>query len=176
MKKTGMKAIGLACMAVLAAGTILIAANTTGKKVELAVDTTGADLASYDVQSVAVSEDGKNYVVVAFGTGFNPGEPIVLEILFDGKNPAHIVGLNPISHAETPGLGANMETDEFRAQFASLNAPVKTADSVPENPATGAEGTAAGEFDAIGAATISSKAIAKIVNNAYYCLNDQIVK
>ena len=67
-----------------------------------------------------------------------------------------IKGTSVLSHAETPGLGANM-TGKFKDQFVDKN-PASYKLTVTKD---------GGDVDAITAATITSRAFSKAVNKAY---------
>ena len=67
-----------------------------------------------------------------------------------------IKGTSVLSHAETPGLGANM-TGKFKDQFVDKN-PASYKRTVTKD---------GGDVDAITAATITSRAFSKAVDKAY---------
>lgn len=69
----------------------------------------------------------------------------------DGK----VTGVSVISHAETPGLGANIEKESFRQQYIGQKSV-----SVVKS------GAKAGEINAVTGATVSSKALSEGVNKA----------
>ena len=54
-----------------------------------------------------------------------------------------------VSHAETPGYGANMEDESYLEQFKGMS------------------GADSSEIDGISGATVTTDAIRKLVNNAY---------
>lgn len=142
----------------------------------VAMDTTGMDLDTYQIKGLEMAADGSCYVVQAYGYGYNMDAPIELEIMFDSNDITTILGLSVLSQSETKGLGSRMEDDSFRAQFAGHLAPVATSGSKAVNPATQEEAAEVNKFDAISNATISSKGVAEIVNNAFFFLSDQVVK
>ena len=86
--------------------------------------------------------------------GFGGKIDMMVGFLADGT----IKGTSVLSHAETPGLGANM-TGKFKDQFVDKN---------PTNfkLAVSKDGTG-GNVDAITAATITSRAFTKAVDKAY---------
>lgn len=124
---------------------------------------------SYTADTMAYTEDGVtmtfpcnlaydqegNFKGAAIKTnegGFGGKIEMMVGFLADGT----IKGTSVLSHAETPGLGANM-TGKFKDQF------------VDKNPATyhltvTKDG---GDVDAITAATITSRAFSKAVDKAY---------
>jgi len=86
--------------------------------------------------------------------GFGGKIDMMVGFLADGT----IKGTSVLSHAETPGLGANM-TGKFKDQFVDKNpANFKLAVSKDGN---------GGNVDAITAATITSRAFTKAVDKAY---------
>ena len=84
--------------------------------------------------------------------GFGGKIDMMVGFLADGT----IKGTSVLSHAETPGLGANM-TGKFKDQFVDKN-PADYRLIVKKD---------GGDVDAITAATITSRAFSKAVNKAY---------
>ena len=84
--------------------------------------------------------------------GFGGKIDMMVGFLADGT----IKGTSVLSHAETPGLGANM-TGKFKDQFVDKN-PADFRLIVTKD---------GGDVDAITAATITSRAFSKAVNKAY---------
>ena len=84
--------------------------------------------------------------------GFGGKIDMMVGFLADGT----IKGTSVLSHAETPGLGANM-TGKFKDQFVDKN-PNDYKLIVKKD---------GGDVDAITAATITSRAFSKAVNKAY---------
>ena len=84
--------------------------------------------------------------------GFGGKIDLMVGILADGT----IKGTSVLSHAETPGLGANM-TGKFKDQFVDKN-PASFTLKVKKD---------GGDVDAITAATITSRAFSKAVDKAY---------
>ena len=84
--------------------------------------------------------------------GFGGKIDMMVGFLADGT----IKGTSVLSHAETPGLGANM-TGKFKDQFVDKN-PANFKLSVKKD---------GGDVDAITAATITSRAFSKAVDKAY---------
>ena len=84
--------------------------------------------------------------------GFGGKIDMMVGFLADGT----IKGTSVLSHAETPGLGANM-TGEFKDQFVDKN-PADFKLTVSKD---------GGDVDAITAATITSRAFSKAVDKAY---------
>lgn len=96
------------------------------------------------------------------GAAISAGEPGFTEVIslmfgFDAATQT-LIGLKILEQKETPGLGDKIEKDTtFVRQFRGLHAPVKAVKKKGGDP---------GEFDAISGATISSRAVARIINNA----------
>ncbi len=69
-----------------------------------------------------------------------------------------VLGIDVLEHSETPGLGARIEEEKFRAQFRGLAARhgVRAAKIKFKE----------GEFDGVSGATLTSKAVEEIVNAA----------
>ena len=84
--------------------------------------------------------------------GFGGKIDMMVGFLADGT----IKGTSVLSHAETPGLGANM-TGKFKDQFVDKN-PATFKLTVTKD---------GGDVDAITAATITSRAFSKAVDKAY---------
>lgn len=74
------------------------------------------------------------------------------------QNDKTMLGISFLSIGETAGLGMNADTDEFKAQFAGIQAD--------EIVYTKSGKTADNEIDAISSATITTKAVTGAVNAA----------
>ena len=112
----------------------------------------GADIAL--PCSLAYDQNG-NFLGAAVKTnegGFGGKIDMMVGFLADGT----IKGTSVLSHAETPGLGANM-TGKFKDQFVDKN-PADFRLIVSKD---------GGDVDAITAATITSRAFTKAVDKAY---------
>ncbi len=111
-------------------------------------------------------EDGtlKGVAVEAQGQGFAD----IIKVLY-GYSPARsaIVGLKVLESKETPGLGDKIEKDAgFRANFNALDVSLDAAKTALKNPITVVkQGKKANpwEIDAVTGATISSKAIGRLM-------------
>lgn len=165
-KKLRNNAIAIASMVVLSLGIIVaikytngdFGAKQTGEPIEVVQDSNG--VATVLEASRFVNGEGvvDAYEVTVSTVGFNAAEPIQMKVKFDGETA--ITGIEVVSQNETPGLGANITTEDFAAQFNGVAAPVYTADME-------AVGTA---IDQVSGATISSKAVAEGINAAYEML------
>ena len=82
-----------------------------------------------------------------------------MKILVGIDNDLNIKGISLVSHNETPGLGANAANPKFTDQFLG-KAPQKEFNVVKRIPNDDSE------IQAITAATVTSKAVTKGVNEA----------
>jgi Na+-translocating ferredoxin:NAD+ oxidoreductase subunit G len=102
----------------------------------------------------------------SFGKGFGGDVFIVLGVDLDTDK---IMGVGVTTHSETPGVGARAKTDpKFVAQFKG-----KTLEGTFKVKADG------GQVDAIGGATITSRAVSMALTDAsklYHELKPQIVE
>ncbi len=100
----------------------------------------------------------KGYAIPGQGAGFQ--DTIAVLFGFDPKT-RHIIGLRVLESRETPGLGDKIDKDpSFRQNFDDLAAEPKVVavkHGTKSHP---------NEIDAITGATISSKAVVRIVNEA----------
>jgi len=103
--------------------------------------------------NLAYNENGefKGVAIKTSEGGFGGKIEMMVGILADGT----IKGTSVLSHAETPGLGANM-TGPFKDQFVDKN-PASFKLTVKKD---------GGDVDAITAATITSRAFSKAVDKA----------
>jgi len=76
-----------------------------------------------------------------------------------------ITGVSFISHNETPGLGARIEEQSFKSQFRGKKGPFALS---------GETGTGVDQIDAITGATITSKAVRDIMNDAVLHVQKEI--
>lgn len=102
--------------------------------------------------------------VEAEGQGFQE----LLRILYGYSPACHcIVGMKVLESKETPGLGDKIETDQkFRANFDALDVAIKSDTNTIANPIAlvkPRQKTDAWQIEAISGATISSRAIAKML-------------
>ena len=112
-------------------------------------------------------EDGTQigYAIQAAEFGFQ--DVVRLIFGYDAEN-GKILGMLVLEHKETPGLGDKIVKDQaFVDQFAQTTTPVT---GVKVGAGTGAEN----EIDMITGATISSRAVIRIINNALERLNPMI--
>lgn len=72
---------------------------------------------------------------------------------------SEIIGLDFISHSETPGLGGRIEEEQYKGQFRGLELDDDGGNYVIYKPASG------GNVDAISGATLTSQAVRNILND-----------
>lgn len=116
----------------------------------------GGDPAEFDKAFVGKDEFGKRTGIAVVGEG--PGFQQLMQLMI-GFDPATgaIIGIKVVDEKETPGLGDKIENDpSFLGQFASRLAPVI---GVRDRA-----GTPPSQVQTITGATISSRAVIKIVN------------
>ncbi len=102
------------------------------------------------VTEVYKALNGAGYTITGYGKGY--GGNVELMVAFDADG--NIVNLKVLSHSETAGLGSKIENPEFLAPFVGTSEDLTIDD-----------------IDAIGGATISSKAAVSAVNNARKAFN-----
>lgn len=118
----------------------------------------GADLA--DVPKVFVGFDGAGKRLGVAVTAAEPGfqELLTLMIGFDPESGT-LIGFKVLDEKETPGLGDKIERDSaFGSQFSGRVTPLQGV--------RGRVGSAPNEVQTITGATISSRAVIRIINNA----------
>lgn len=106
------------------------------------------------VREVYSSTNDAGYVFKVYPKGYGGEIEIVVSIDKDNK----IGGVEILSHAETPGLGANATNDEFKGQYQGK----ETSDSL--EVVKGAPASNPNEIEAITGATITSRAVTTGVN------------
>ena len=132
-------------------------------KTEKAMQTVFADADSFE--QVQIEKDGivEAYVaksgnsvagscVVSEAYGYGGAVRVMTGVTSEGK----VTGIDILSHAETPGLGANATKPEFKEQYKDKSAGIKIAKS----------GAGENEINAMSGATITSTAVTNAVNIA----------
>uniref|UniRef100_A0A7C2P8L1 Ion-translocating oxidoreductase complex subunit G n=1 Tax=candidate division WOR-3 bacterium TaxID=2052148 RepID=A0A7C2P8L1_UNCW3 len=114
--------------------------------------------------TIFVAKDEQNnvigYGVMIEGGGFQGPIKVMVGFSSDGSE---VRGLEIMENVETPGLGNRIEEDWFKKQFTGRIPPIEVLKGKePENRS---------QIQAITGATISSKSVANIVNNAAQVLN-----
>ncbi len=175
MKKLSLKAVLIPAVALLIicliATTLLAVTNSiTAEKIALnAVETENAsrvlvlpDGASFS--EVTVMDNGITYCtgydkigneIGYVFTGGSKGYGGTVSVMVGMDNEGKIVGLEILSHSETPGLGANATKADFKDRFAGKSGEL-TVDKVSNSGQN---------IQAITAATITSKAVVSAVNS-----------
>lgn len=117
----------------------------------------GIDVSENIEKLYIAQKDGQSvgYVAAVFSRGYG-GQ---MKILVGIDNDLNIEGVSLTSHNETPGLGANASDPKFTDQFLG-KAPRSTYNVVKRIPNNG------NEIQAITAATVTSKAVTKGVDEA----------
>ncbi|EOC99836.1 RnfABCDGE type electron transport complex subunit G [Caldisalinibacter kiritimatiensis] len=98
-----------------------------------------------------------------------PGYAGDIEMIVGISQDGKVTGVKVVSHGETPGLGANAETPEYRGQYEgkSVDNELIVVKSEPANE---------NEIQAITGATITSRAVTSGVNNAIEIFNTELAK
>ncbi len=115
----------------------------------------------------AYNKDGEliGYAMLTEGAGFQG--PIKLMIGFD-TSLSRITGIEVLENIETPGLGNRITEKWFKEQFRGRLTPVGyVKGKKPEDPH---------DIQAISGATISSRSVVKIVNNAWELAKKELKK
>ena len=87
-----------------------------------------------------------------------------ITLMFGTDSDGTVTGLRVLSHTETPGLGAKITTAKFRDQF--KNKRLEQLILKKNDPAKG-------QIDAITGATISSRAVTKIMRSTLESFNKE---
>ncbi len=112
------------------------------------------------------SGDSAGWVTKTSGQGYADKIELLLGMDSDAKN---VTGIFILDQKETPGLGNKIVEDHFRSQFS--NKSTDTPFNVVKQPKGGIN-----EIDAISGATISSKVVSKLVNQAVVDIKPHIAK
>ncbi len=111
------------------------------------------DFSSTIVTNAYIGE-GVGYIIEVNPRGY--GGSIKMLVGFDNEDK--ITGIDIVTHAETPGLGALATEESFKEQFIG---------KTPELTVVKSESTTDSEISAITASTITSNAVTFGVNEAY---------
>ncbi len=117
-------------------------------------------VARSELQAAYVGYDAQGHSLGVAITAGEPGFSDVISLMF-GFDPRSgtILGFKVLDQKETPGLGEKIEKDStFVGQWHGLVAPLKTVKKRSGNDPA--------EVQAISGATISSRAVTRIINNA----------
>lgn len=107
------------------------------------------------------------YAFVGEGGGYQGIIKIMIGVSPDWKRLKGIIVLESI---ETPGLGANIMTEEFRRQFENLpvHKPIELVRNIPPQKPN--------QIQAITGATISSRAVVNVLNRTIYETKSKIAQ
>jgi electron transport complex protein RnfG len=110
------------------------------------------------VERAFLGFDAAGTVVGAAVTAGEPGFSDMVSVIF-GLDPATgtLLGMTVLAHKETPGLGDKIERPAFLEQFRGVATPLAGVKGTPSAP---------GEVQTVTGATISSRAVLRIINNA----------
>jgi len=173
MKKSVKKILSLVIMLVLTVGVVGAGyvVKSAGPKVYMGdpVDISAMNAEAYKVKALEQDEEG-NYIVYALSPGYYETD-MEVAVAFE-PTCSTILAVRVVSHGETQGLGSKITEPDYLEQFVEMPAPVTVGGLKAVNPATEEENTNATAYDSVIAATISSKALGKAINNAYFFLND----
>ncbi len=102
--------------------------------------------------------DADGAMVGAAVTAAEPGFSDVISLIF-GIEPRDgtLLGMKILAHKETPGLGDKIDRPAFMGEFAGVHAPLEGVKGSPATP---------NQVQTITGATISSRAVIRIINNA----------
>jgi electron transport complex protein RnfG len=115
----------------------------------------GVDKKGRDVQRTFYRGRNKNELIgIAFKVTAPDGYSGNIDIMVGIRPDGSVVGIEILTHAETPGLGDKIEDESFKKQFRG-----KRLDNI--NWGVKKDG---GEFDQITGATISPRAVVKAVH------------
>jgi len=112
------------------------------------------DVAVENVSGIYTADNGAGAVITASGKGY--GGDVVVMVAFGPDDT--IKQIKVTEQAETKGIGSNVATDSFLAQFDGMD---------------GTQNITLGQgYDAYSGATISSKALFAAINDCINCYNE----
>lgn len=177
MKKEFIKLSGILCAITLVAAMLLAGVNhITAPKIAAAEKKATAE-AMKKILPLAESFEQMDDNVFK---GLKGGEPIgfcvavttngyggAIEMIVAIDSNAQVCGIEILSHSETAGLGAKVTEPEFKNQFSGKNPSLEVVKTKTESP---------GQITAITGATITSRAVASGVDEAFNMLLEAIEK
>ncbi len=114
-------------------------------------------------QKVYIAREGENIIGYAFpisGTGL---WGTVEGFAAVSEDFSELLGIDFVSHSETPGLGGRISEDWFKEQFRGLKlTETNSGNYIIYKPAPG------GNVDAIAGATLTSKSVSNFMNEDIY--------
>lgn len=174
MKKEFIKLAGILCVITLVAALLLACVNKiTAPEIEKAEEKASEDAMSmlipdakfdpvqgYDnVFSATKNGVVEGYCVTVTVNGF--GGPVKMMVGIGTDNT--VKGIEILSHGETAGLGAKADTADFKNRFPGKNPELTVVKTPTESP---------DEVQAITGATITSRAVAEGISQAYNLVNE----
>lgn len=175
MKKEFIKLSAILCLITLVAGLLLAGVNSiTAPAIEQA-EQRASEEAMKKILPEADNFESLNENVVFAKKGDNPigfctkvtttgyGGDIVMMVGMDSNGV--VKGIEILSHSETAGLGAKIADDDFKKQF---------ADKSPFTRVVKNETDSFDEITAVTGATISSRAVAKGLEDALEMVNEAL--
>jgi Na+-transporting NADH:ubiquinone oxidoreductase subunit C len=123
-----------------------------------------------DFEIYEINEDGKikGYLIKMFGPGLWGSITGFLSVDITGDK---ILGIDFLSHSETPGLGGRISEEWFLEQFRNIEISKGSSPYIQYKPAQGST------LDAISGATLTSVAVRDIVNDSIEnLLNSGVIK
>ncbi len=175
MKKEFIKLSSILCVITLVAALLLAGVNklTAPRIAEAEVKATeeamkkiipAADSFVKLNENVSAAKSGDaviGYCAKVSTTGY--GGEISMMVGLDTE--AYLYGIEILSHSETAGLGAKIIEDGFKSQFIGKNYLLEVVKNPTDSP---------DQFTAITGATISSRAIAKGIEESVYLVDEAI--
>lgn len=122
------------------------------------VDTLPAGADFRTTEHVFLGYDAADSMVGAAVTAGEPGFSDVISLIF-GLEPraGTLLGMKILGHKETPGLGDKIDRPAFTGEFAGVTVPLEGVKGAPSAP---------NQVQTITGATISSRAVIRIINSA----------
>lgn len=114
-------------------------------------------------QKVFVAKEGDNTIGYAFPIGGTALWGTVEGFAAVSEDFSELLGIDFVSHSETPGLGGRISEDWFKEQFRGLMLTnSNNGNYIVYKPAPG------GNVDAIAGATLTSKSVSDFINKDIY--------
>ena len=177
MKKEFIKLSGILCVITLVAAMLLAGVNhITAPKIAAAEEKATAEAMKKILPTAESFEEMNDNVF----KGLKDGKPVgfcinittngyggAIEMMVAIDNNAQVCGIEILSHSETAGLGAKVTEPEFKNQFSKKNPSLEVVKTKTESP---------DQITAITGATITSRAVASGVDEAFNMLLEAIDK
>jgi electron transport complex protein RnfG len=172
--------VALAVVGIFSGVTLVFVYNSTMSKIKINArkatekairdifpDTAQINPARMEGVFQAVDKDGKllGYAFIAEGNGY---QGVIQLIVGVDSDISTMKGMEVLESQETPGLGAEIASDDFRKQFVGLSLahPIEyVRNRKPEQPY---------QIEAVTGATISSRAVVNILNRRIKEIRKQV--